>query len=126
MPKGPRQTKLNGVTWMFQCCLSCLGFYHQGLSEGQLRQSLQAELRSDDPAMEYDRWAQTLVTLPDRLRHGNLINMDDKEQVTEIWRLHGITTFINHCLRRFVFPAHAQQFQVKLQASGWDVPLFLN
>ncbi|CAG8139779.1 unnamed protein product, partial [Penicillium nalgiovense] len=107
--------------------LTCLGFYHQGLSEGQLRQSLQAVLRSDDPAMEYDRWTQTSATLPDRLRHWNLINMDDKGQIIEIWRhLRWITTVINHYLRRFVFPAHAQQFQVKLQASGWDVPLFLN
>jgi hypothetical protein len=107
--------------------LTCLGFYHQGLSEDQLRQSLQAVLRSDDPAMEYNRWTQTSVTLPDRLRHWNLINMDDKRQVTEIWRhLRWITTVINHYLRRFVFPAHAQQFRVKLQASGWDVPLFLN
>ncbi|CAG7937273.1 unnamed protein product [Penicillium salamii] len=105
--------------------LTCLAFYHQGLSEGQLRQSLQAVLSSDDPAMEYDRWTQSSVTLPDRLRHWNLINMDDKEQVTEIWRhLRWITTVINHYLRRFVFPAHAQQFRVKLQASGWDVPLF--
>lgn len=33
---------------------------------------------------------------------------------------------INHHLNHFVFPVHAKQFAVKLQTSGWDVPLFSN
>jgi hypothetical protein len=31
---------------------------------------------------------------------------------------------VNHFLNHFVFLAHAKQFSIKLQASGWDVPLF--
>lgn len=31
---------------------------------------------------------------------------------------------INHYLNHFVFPVHAKQFDVKLQASAWDMPLF--
>lgn len=31
---------------------------------------------------------------------------------------------IDYFLNHFVFPKHAKQFRLKLQASGWDVPLF--
>ncbi|KAE8351950.1 hypothetical protein BDV28DRAFT_149500 [Aspergillus coremiiformis] len=106
---------------------TCLSFYHQGLTENQLQQSLEEVLRSDDPAIEYDRWTQTSLTLPETLRHWNTINVDDRGQLTEIWRhLRLKTVVINHFLRKFVFPVHAKQFSVKLQASGWDLPLYMN
>ncbi|KAE8377081.1 hypothetical protein BDV26DRAFT_293508 [Aspergillus bertholletiae] len=104
---------------------TCLSFYHQGLTENQLRQGLREVLRSDDPAIEYDRWAQASHTLPETLRHWNTINVDDRGQVAEIWRhLRSKTVVINHFLRNFVFPIHAKQFSTKLQASGWDLPLY--
>jgi len=31
---------------------------------------------------------------------------------------------IDYYLNNFVFPRHAKQFKVKLQSSGWDIPLF--
>lgn len=104
---------------------TCLAFYYQGLNQKQVRQSLQVVLKSDDPTTEYDQWTQTSTTLPDALRHWNIINVDDEGQVEEIWRhLRFSTVVINHFLNHFVFPAHAKQFSIKLQASGWDVPLF--
>lgn len=104
---------------------TCLAFYYQGLNPKQLRQSLQVVLKSDDPTTEYDQWTQTSTTLPDALRHWNIINADDEGQIAEIWRhLRYSTVVINHFLNHFVFPAHAKQFNIKLQASGWDVPLF--
>ncbi|THC92491.1 hypothetical protein EYZ11_008029 [Aspergillus tanneri] len=106
---------------------TCLAFYNQGLSLPQLLQSLQGILRSDDPATEYDRWTQASLTLPEPLRHWNTINVDDEGQVTEIWRhLRMKMVVINHFLKNYVFPAHAKQFSVKVQASGWDIPLFSN
>ncbi|OGM48391.1 hypothetical protein ABOM_003402 [Aspergillus bombycis] len=106
---------------------TCLSFYHQGLTEDQLQRSLQEVLRSDDPAIEYDRWTQTSHTLPETLRHWNTINVDDRGQVAEIWQhLRLKTVVINHFLRKFVFPVHAKQFSTKLQASGWDLPLYAN
>ncbi|KAB8271491.1 hypothetical protein BDV30DRAFT_228123 [Aspergillus minisclerotigenes] len=103
---------------------TCLSFYHRGLTEHQFRQSLQEILRSDDPAIEYDRWTQASFTLPETLRHWNTINVDDRGQVSEIWRhLRLKTVVINHFLRSSVFPVHAKQFSNKLQASGWDLPL---
>ncbi|GKZ27998.1 hypothetical protein AbraCBS73388_008502, partial [Aspergillus brasiliensis] len=62
---------------------TCLAFYHQGLSQEQCRRCLQAVLKSDDPATEYDRWMQTSTDLPEALRHWNLINVDDQGQVAE-------------------------------------------
>lgn len=104
---------------------TCLAFYYQGLDQKQLRRSLQVVLKSDDPTTEYDQWTQTSTSLPDALRHWNIINVDDEGQVEEIWRhLRFSTVVINHFLNYFVFPAHAKQFSIKLQASGWDVPLF--
>lgn len=104
---------------------TCLAFYYEGLSQKQLRESLQAVLKSDDPTIEYDQWTQTSASLPDALRHWNIINVDDEGQVGDIWRhLRFSTVVINHFLNHTVFPGHAKQFSVKLQASGWDVPLF--
>lgn len=104
---------------------TCLAFYHQGLSKKQFRHSLQAVLRSDDPAMMYDRWTQESTTLPKSLQFWNIINVDDEGQMAELWRhLRLSMVVINHFLSNFVFPVHAKQFSIKLQASGWDVPLY--
>lgn len=104
---------------------TCLAFYYEGLNKKQLRESLQAILKSDDPTTEYDQWTQTSASLPDALRYWNIINVDDEGQVEEIWRhLRFSTVVINHFLNHSVFPGHAKQFSVKIQASGWDIPLF--
>ncbi|KAL2868108.1 uncharacterized protein BJX67DRAFT_387489 [Aspergillus lucknowensis] len=104
---------------------TCLAFYYEGLSQQQLKRSLEAVLKSDHPATEYDRWTQSSGTLPEPLRHWNAITVDDEALVGEIWRhLRFTTVAINHFLSHFVFPLHAKQFATKLQASGWDVPLY--
>ena len=104
---------------------TCLAFYYSGLNVTQLRQGLQYVLRSDDPSSEYDRWTHSSVTLPESLRQWNLINVDDDGQMLEIWNhLRFTNIVIDHYLNNFVFPMHARQFCIKLQASGWDIPLF--
>ncbi|KAL3427285.1 hypothetical protein PVAG01_00794 [Phlyctema vagabunda] len=53
-----------------------------------------------------------------------MINGDDFSQVMELWdrfKLNGIV--INYYMNHFVSPLHAKQFSVKLQASGWDIPI---
>jgi hypothetical protein len=101
-----------------------LAFYHQGVSVAQLRQGLQAVLNSDDPSTEYNRWIKTSDTLPEPLRYWNIINVDDEGQVLELWRhLRLKMIVINHFLSKFVFPIHAKQFNIKMQSSGWDIPL---
>ncbi|OAP60693.1 hypothetical protein AYL99_05695 [Fonsecaea erecta] len=103
---------------------TCLSFYYQGLSPQQLKQSLEEILKSDDPAREYEQWTQNSNGLSDRLRDWTSINLEDSLQLNEIWCgvRHNVTA-IDHFLNNFVFPKHAKQFKVKLQASGWDLPL---
>lgn len=105
--------------------LTCLAFYHNGLDIAQLRQSLKKVLSSDDPTSEYDRWTHSSENLPDSLREWNTINVDDEAQLAEIWKhiRYNVIT-IDYFLNKFVFPEHAKQFSMKIQASGWDIPLF--
>jgi hypothetical protein len=52
--------------------------------------------------------------------------VDDEVQLEDIWKhLRLNTVAIDYFLNNFVFPKHAKQFDMKLQASGWDIPLFL-
>ncbi|KAF4963149.1 hypothetical protein FSARC_8814 [Fusarium sarcochroum] len=103
--------------------LTCLAFYQTGLTKSQVTQCLQHVLRSDDPPTQYERLVYG-CKLPTRLEHWNLLNTDDDFQVEELWEyLRLDTTVLNYFLNNFAFPAHAKQFGVKLQTSGWDIPL---
>ncbi|TGO18614.1 hypothetical protein BPAE_0372g00020 [Botrytis paeoniae] len=104
---------------------TCLAFYYTGLNLSQFQQSLQLVLKSDDPAAEYDRWISSSYTLPEVLSHWNVINIDDQGQLEELWRHLRLNRHVlDHYMNTFVFPNHAKQFSIKLQASGWDIPLF--
>lgn len=103
---------------------TCLAFYYEGLEINYLRQTLEHVLKTDDPSQVYDRFTQN-STLPDSLREWYSINVQDEVQLKEIWRhIRYNVVVIDYFLNNFVFPRHAKQFQVKLQASGWDIPLF--
>lgn len=105
--------------------LTCLAFYYTGLSLIQFREALRHVLASQDPASEYDRWTSSCDSLPEALHHWNVINPDDHDQVDELWRhLRTDRIVLDHYMNHFVFPVHAKQFDIKLQASGWDLPLF--
>lgn len=102
---------------------TCLSFYYDGLTVAQLRQTLEHVLKSDDPSQVYDGLSQE-SSLPDSLIDWSCINVDDEAQILDIWnhcKYH--VTVIAYFLNNFVFPRHAKQFQLKLQASGWDIPL---
>ncbi|PFH62337.1 hypothetical protein XA68_14064 [Ophiocordyceps unilateralis] len=103
---------------------TCLSFYHAGLSLEQFRDGLEQVLKTDDPASEYDEWTAGCGSLPEPLRHWNLLKADDAGQVEELWRHLGSTRrVLDHYMNNFVFPRYAKQFVVKLQSSGWDLPL---
>lgn len=104
---------------------TCLAFYYSGLNQTQFNTALRHILGSHDPSSEYDRWTSGCDTLPEALYHWNVINVDDQGQAEELWKhLRTTRSVLNHYMNHFVFPAHAKQFGVKLQASGWDLPLF--
>lgn len=105
--------------------LTCISFYYSGLELPQLQQSLEQVLRSDNPSSEYDRLMEGAKSIPNSLRSWNAINLDDEFQTQELWKhLRYSMVVIDYYLNNFVFPRHAKQFQRKLQASGWDIPLF--
>ncbi|KAJ0326470.1 hypothetical protein COL5a_006980 [Colletotrichum fioriniae] len=104
---------------------TCLAFYYDGISIAQLTQSLEHLLKSDDPTSEYDKWTQSSARFPEHLKAWNSINVDDGQQLGEIWKaLRYNITAIDYFMNNFVFPQHAKQFKVKLQSNGWDIPLF--
>ncbi|KAF5539467.1 hypothetical protein FMEXI_8957 [Fusarium mexicanum] len=103
--------------------LTCLGFYHAGLTKSQLLQSLRFISNSEDPSSHYQRFTSS-QHLPENLQHWHLLEMDDETQVTMLWKhLRFEKHVINHFMNNFAFPQHAKQFGVKLQASAWDIPL---
>ncbi|KAF5691719.1 hypothetical protein FCIRC_297 [Fusarium circinatum] len=103
--------------------LTCLSFYHAGLSKSQLLQSLQLISNSEDPSSHYQRFASSRH-LPENLEHWHQLEMEDEAQVTLLWQyLRFEKHVVNHFLNNFAFPQHAKQFGVKFQASAWDIPL---
>ncbi|KAL3421378.1 hypothetical protein PVAG01_07823, partial [Phlyctema vagabunda] len=103
---------------------TCLTFYYDGLNLSQLRQALEHVSKSDNPSWEYNRWTTDSNKLPDSLKEWNTVNVDDDTQFQTIWQsLRYNVIVIDYFLNNFVFPKHAKQFKVKLQASGWDIPL---
>ncbi|KAI9701732.1 MAG: hypothetical protein M1820_006360 [Bogoriella megaspora] len=102
---------------------TCLAFYYGGLEVPQMRQCLETILKADDPFSEYDRWTRSCESLPDSLKDWNAINVDDEIQLAEIWQyLRNNIVVVDYFLNHLVFPKHAKQFPLKLQASGWDLP----
>jgi hypothetical protein len=100
-------------------------FYYDGIDESQLRLALARVLKSDDPSTEYDKWVQSSEDYPASVRAWNTINIEDDAQVYDIWKaVRYRVVVVDYFLNNFVFPQHAKQFRVKLQSSGWDIPLF--
>ncbi|KAK0755675.1 hypothetical protein N5P37_011775, partial [Trichoderma harzianum] len=107
--------------------LTCLSFYQNGLTKAQIYRSLKQVVEADDSAAQFDRWVSSCNTLPQNLQHWNLINPDDDSQVAQLWKhLRADRNILNDYMNSFVFPVHAKQFSIKLQASGWDIPLISN
>lgn len=104
--------------------LTCLSFYYSGLEEIQFEKTLRHVLKSDDPALDYDRWVQEAKTLPDSVRTWAAINVDDEIQRKELWDHLRYNMIVIDCfLNNFVFPYHAKTFERKLVSSAWDIPL---
>ncbi|ORY62516.1 uncharacterized protein BCR38DRAFT_467122 [Pseudomassariella vexata] len=103
--------------------LTCLSFYHGGITIEQTRQALDHMLKSDDPSSEYDRW--TNESFPEYLRDWHSLKVDDTHQLNQIWNsVRYNVIVIDYFLNNLVFPKHAKQFKFKLHSNGWDIPNF--
>ncbi|KAI1080316.1 hypothetical protein F5B20DRAFT_589398 [Whalleya microplaca] len=104
--------------------LTALAFYYCGINLAQTSQALETVLKADDPASEYDKWIED-ESFPDYLKDWHSINIDDSQQMVQIWNcVRYKVAVIDYYLNNFVFPPHAKQFKIRLQCSGWDIPLF--
>lgn len=104
--------------------LTCLSFYYVGLPLEYLRRSIKQVLQSDDPDLQYGWWTSGCKILPESLKHWRAINVEDAGQMDDMWQhLRFNRTVINYYMNNFVFPTYARQFETKLQASSWDIPL---
>lgn len=102
-----------------------LAHYYSGLSPEQLGQCLAEVRKADDPVRAYQAFIHDCTGLQGSLRDWEAINTEDQSQMSVIWQFVRYNTqVVNYFLNHFVFPRHAKQFRVKLQASGWDIPLF--
>ncbi|KAF2838260.1 hypothetical protein M501DRAFT_1017279 [Patellaria atrata CBS 101060] len=102
---------------------SILAHYYAGMNIEEVRHSIELVSRSDDPSRIYESWITTCPQIPGSLRDWFSINHEDDSQIVEIWKyLRFNTTTIDFFLNNSVFPKHAKQFRIKIQASGWDLP----
>jgi hypothetical protein len=102
--------------------LTCLSFYSAGLSYEQFLQAIKHVLDSEDAAFEYEKLTSGSI-LPPSLLHWNFINLEDESQMRLLWeRLCRTQIVTDYYMNNFVFPLHARQFTIKMQASAWDIP----
>ncbi|TXB99548.1 hypothetical protein FocTR4_00013589 [Fusarium oxysporum f. sp. cubense] len=103
-----------------------LAFYQTDLTKPQVVQCLQRVIRSDDPSMQYERLIHG-YKLPAHLEHWNYLTVDDDAQMEDLCVHLRFDTSVGHYfLNNFALQAHAKQFEVKMQASGWDILLVSN
>ncbi|KAL5588232.1 hypothetical protein FOBRF1_014760 [Fusarium oxysporum] len=70
---------------------------------------------------------ESLLELPAHLEHWNYLTVDDDAQMEDLCVHLRFDTSVGHYfLNNFALQAHAKQFEVKMQASGWDILLVSN
>lgn len=103
--------------------LTCLSYYHGGLSNEQLYVSFETLVLWDNAEGEYERWVQYAPELPSTFRKLRGINLSDSMQCTQqvfpFLRL--AKSVIDFYLSETVFPKEMKEFPHKLSASGWDI-----
>ncbi|KAF2267772.1 hypothetical protein CC78DRAFT_591207 [Lojkania enalia] len=103
--------------------LTCLSFYYQGLDVAQFKQAFAQLLKTDEPSVEYEKWASS--DLPEAFRDYTAINVEDNAQLRDLHAyVHTNVNLLDFYINSFVFPKHARQFETKLQASSWDLVQF--
>lgn len=103
--------------------LTCLSYYYTGLNDPQLEHSFAILMKSDNPTVEYESWANGDDTLPETLRQLSGVNLVDNHQRTNIIfpRFRHNKSVIDFYLSRVVFPKEAREFPHKLSTSGFDI-----
>lgn len=103
--------------------LTCLSYYYSGLSDSQIRKSLELLRKSDDPSIEYLSWIKHCNQLPKHLHSWYAVNLEDDHQCYD-----QIFPAVRHSkqladffMSHVVFPKEGKEFDEKLSTSGWDL-----
>ena len=103
--------------------LTCLAWYHTGLSEIEMIECFKELMKSGDPSEKYKEWTDLRADMPEGLRNLENVNTEDKRQLQD-W-LVPVFAFnkaaIDFFLSFAVFPKKAKEFPHKLSASAWDI-----
>ncbi|THU98858.1 hypothetical protein K435DRAFT_659994 [Dendrothele bispora CBS 962.96] len=100
--------------------LTCLSYYYQGLTEAQLKICFELLLKSDNPALEYERWARSVPQAPQTVNGVNLRDSFQRQGVLMPYFAHNHAV-VNFFLSEVVFPKYAKRFPEKLSTCGWDL-----
>ena len=103
--------------------LTCLSYYYNGLSDSQIRTSLELLQTSVDPSVEYLMWIRLCSKLPDDLRSWYAVNLEDDYQCyNELFpALRHSKKLADFFMSHVVFPKEGKEFDERLSTSGWDL-----
>lgn len=103
--------------------LTCLSYYHGGLSDDQLFLSFKALGQTDHAQEEYVLWIHDAPMVPAEFRQLSGINLSDQRQcIREIFpSLRFAKGVIDFYMSRIVFPKEMREFPDKISSSGWNI-----
>ena len=104
--------------------LTCLTYYYTGLSDSQIRTSIELLQKVDDPSLEYQAWTRGCHSLPTGLRDWVAVNLEDEKQCLQVLfpALRYSKKAADFFMARVVFPKEGKEFDEKISTSGWDIP----
>ena len=104
--------------------LTCLTYYYTGLSDSQIRTSIELLQKADDPSLEYQAWTRGCHSLPTGLCDWVAVNLEDEQQCLQVLfpALRYSKKAADFFMARIVFPKEGKEFDEKLSTSGWDIP----
>ena len=104
--------------------LTCLTYYYTGLSDSQIRTSIELLQKVDDPSLEYQLWIRGCHSLPVGLRDWVAVNLEDERQCLQdlFPALRYSKKAADFFMARVVFPKEGKEFDERLSTSGWDIP----
>lgn len=103
--------------------LTCIAYYHQGLTSEQVAMCIRRLLKKRNPASIYSEWIKQVPEVPERIRTIRGLNIDDNEQHTTVVvpLFSRNQAVIDFYLADVVFPSAAKEYPHKLSTSGWDL-----
>ncbi|KAL8669967.1 MAG: hypothetical protein Q9168_005470 [Polycauliona sp. 1 TL-2023] len=104
--------------------LTCLSYYYTGLTNDQLRTSLEILQKADDPSFEYCSWVAEDPSFPRIIQSWHAVNLEDHRQCNGLLfpALKFNKRVADFFMTNVVFPKEGKEFDQKLSTSGWDIP----